>query len=83
MACPCNSRGILPSHDCEGDCICKANVNGEFCDECKFGYFSLTHDNIDGCQKCDCFGITEECYAAKLIYQSVSKIIINIKIYVY
>lgn len=73
IPCPCDSRGILPSHDCEGDCLCKANVAGEFCDRCKPGYFALTRDNLDGCSKCDCFGITDECKPAKLKFESVSQ----------
>lgn len=71
MTCPCDSRGILPSHDCEGDCICKANVDGEFCDRCKSGYFALTKDNIDGCVPCYCFGATDRCVAGKLYYTMV------------
>ncbi|XP_074102845.1 wing blister [Cotesia typhae] len=72
MPCPCDSRGILPSHDCEGDCLCKANVAGDFCDRCKPGYFALTRDNIEGCLQCDCFGVTDQCTAATLVYQSIS-----------
>lgn len=76
MPCPCDSRGILPSHDCEGDCLCKANVAGDFCDRCKPGYFALTRDNIEGCLQCDCFGVTDQCTAATLVYQSVSFILL-------
>ncbi|KAI4487730.1 hypothetical protein M0802_011876 [Mischocyttarus mexicanus] len=68
MKCPCDSRGILPSHDCEGDCICKANVDGEFCDKCKPGYFAMTKDNLDGCVSCYCFGATDQCSSTKLYY---------------
>ncbi|XP_066580920.1 laminin subunit alpha-1 [Prorops nasuta] len=72
MPCPCDSRGILPSHDCEGDCICKANVDGEFCDHCKSGFFALTADNLDGCMQCYCFGASSSCTKAKLLYKSIS-----------
>lgn len=72
MPCPCDSRGILPSHDCEGECLCKMHVDGELCDRCKSGYFALSHDNHDGCLKCDCFGIANDCKAARLRYESVS-----------
>ncbi|KAF7990369.1 hypothetical protein HCN44_000174 [Aphidius gifuensis] len=74
MRCPCDSRGILPSHDCEGECLCKMHVDGELCDRCKSGYFALSHDNHDGCLKCDCFGIASDCKAARLRYESISTI---------
>ncbi|KAL6255161.1 hypothetical protein P5V15_013494 [Pogonomyrmex californicus] len=70
--CPCDPRGILPSHDCEGDCLCKANVIGEICDSCKPGYFALMKDNIDGCMPCYCFGVTDRCTTARLLYREVS-----------
>lgn len=72
MPCPCDSRGILPSHDCEGDCLCKANVAGELCDRCKPGYFALTKDNLDGCLPCYCFDRTDRCTTARLSYSTVS-----------
>ncbi|XP_014473552.1 PREDICTED: laminin subunit alpha-1 isoform X2 [Dinoponera quadriceps] len=72
MPCPCDSRGILPSDDCEGDCLCKTNVAGEFCDRCKPGYFALTKSNIDGCSPCYCFGRTDRCTSARLSYNMVS-----------
>nr|XP_034195684.1 laminin subunit alpha-1 isoform X1 [Osmia lignaria] len=74
MPCPCDSRGILPSHDCEGDCLCKANVAGEFCDHCKPGHFALTKENLDGCLSCYCFGISNRCSTAKLTYSSISSL---------
>ncbi|XP_076279706.1 wing blister isoform X1 [Lasioglossum baleicum] len=74
MPCPCDSRGILPSHDCEGDCLCKANVDGEFCDSCKPGYFALTKENLDGCYPCYCFGVSDRCSATKLSYSTVSSL---------
>lgn len=72
IPCPCDSRGILPSHDCEGECLCKANVEGEFCDRCKPGYFALTRENLDGCLPCFCSGISNECTAAKLTLTMVN-----------
>ncbi|XP_077268130.1 wing blister isoform X1 [Temnothorax americanus] len=72
MPCPCDSRGILPSHDCEGDCLCKANVAGDFCDRCKPGYFALTKDNLDGCMSCYCFDVADRCTTARLAYSMIS-----------
>ncbi|XP_078049382.1 wing blister isoform X1 [Augochlora pura] len=74
MPCPCDSRGILPSHDCEGDCLCKANVDGEFCDKCKPGYFALTKKNLDGCFPCYCFGVSDRCSVTNLSYSMVSSL---------
>ncbi|XP_017797924.1 PREDICTED: laminin subunit alpha-1-like [Habropoda laboriosa] len=74
MPCPCDSRGILPSHDCEGDCLCKANVAGEFCDKCKPGHFALTKENLDGCFPCYCFGVSDRCSIAKLSYSTISSL---------
>ncbi|XP_065178216.1 laminin subunit beta-2-like [Sycon ciliatum] len=39
-----------------GKCICKANVQGSSCAECKPGFFNLNADNPDGCEACDCNG---------------------------
>ncbi|KAG5325201.1 LAMA1 protein, partial [Pseudoatta argentina] len=72
MPCPCDSRGILPSHDCEGDCLCKANVAGDFCDRCKPGYFALSKDDLDGCMSCYCFGVADRCTTARLQYSMIS-----------
>ncbi|XP_076668102.1 wing blister isoform X2 [Andrena cerasifolii] len=74
MPCPCDSRGILPSHDCEGDCLCKANVAGELCDKCKPGHFALTKENLDGCLPCYCFGVSDRCGTARLFYSSISSL---------
>lgn len=35
-------------------CICKTNVEGSMCDQCKLGYFGLEQSNPEGCQFCDC-----------------------------
>lgn len=78
MPCPCDSRGILPSHDCEGDCLCKANVAGDFCDRCKPGYFALTKDDLDGCMPCYCFDVADRCTTARLRYSMVSFFFIKI-----
>ncbi|XP_046413773.1 laminin subunit alpha-1-like [Neodiprion fabricii] len=72
MPCPCDSRGVLPSHDCEGDCLCKANVAREFCSFCKPGYFALTRENEDGCLPCICSGLTRECSDARLTFGMLS-----------
>ena len=37
-----------------GDCFCKANVIGNKCQSCRIGYFNISANNVDGCQRCDC-----------------------------
>ena len=81
IPCPCDSRGIVPSHDCEGNCLCKSNVAGQFCDHCKRGFFALRRDNMEGCLPCFCSGISDECNAAKLSYNVVSFIFVKENIF--
>ncbi|CAB0032889.1 unnamed protein product [Trichogramma brassicae] len=60
VPCPCDSRGILPTHDCEGDCLCKARVHGEYCDRCKPGYFALARQIDEGCLTCVCSAVSSD-----------------------
>uniref|UniRef100_A0A915K5H3 Uncharacterized protein n=1 Tax=Romanomermis culicivorax TaxID=13658 RepID=A0A915K5H3_ROMCU len=59
--CPCNRAGSANFETCDNKCICKENVEGEFCDTCKPGHFSLEESNPSGCMKCFCFGLSEDC----------------------
>lgn len=34
-----------------GRCHCKSLVEGASCDKCKNGYFNLTKENPDGCER--------------------------------
>ncbi|XP_018411554.1 PREDICTED: usherin [Nanorana parkeri] len=56
--CDCNRKGTVnKSHDCEkagGQCICKVNIWGRQCDQCKDGFYNLQESNADGCQPCRC-----------------------------
>ncbi|CAD5124265.1 DgyrCDS12560 [Dimorphilus gyrociliatus] len=52
--CIMNDDKPLPSGKKPGDCICKKNVQGTTCDQCKPGFFNLTSDNPNGCQDCFC-----------------------------
>ncbi|KAJ8045141.1 Usherin [Holothuria leucospilota] len=54
--CQCNPAGSITG-DCEqnsGGCLCKANVIGDQCDRCNFGYYNLSALNPLGCQQCEC-----------------------------
>lgn len=46
-----------------GSCVCKTNVQGERCDQCKSGFFNFDADNADGCESCFCFGVTTDCHS--------------------
>uniref|UniRef100_A0A0N4ZF07 Laminin subunit alpha-2 n=1 Tax=Parastrongyloides trichosuri TaxID=131310 RepID=A0A0N4ZF07_PARTI len=64
--CPCNQAGSLNFDVCEEDkCICKANVEGVHCNQCKKGTINLDVNNHQGCQKCFCFGLSNECVEKK------------------
>ncbi|XP_063811408.1 laminin subunit beta-3 isoform X2 [Pseudophryne corroboree] len=57
ISCDCDPEGSVDSGSCDprnGRCICKENVGGERCDQCKPGYYLLSADNPQGCTKCDC-----------------------------
>uniref|UniRef100_A0AAY4A3J5 Laminin, alpha 1 n=1 Tax=Denticeps clupeoides TaxID=299321 RepID=A0AAY4A3J5_9TELE len=70
-ACDCNPNGTreefcdeqLGLCGCEdqGSCVCKDNVGGRGCDECKRGTFGLSVHNPAGCSACFCFGVSSEC----------------------
>lgn len=59
--CPCNRAGSANFATCDNRCLCKANVEGEFCEKCKPGHFNLDENNPDGCTKCFCFGLSDQC----------------------
>ncbi|XP_072536108.1 laminin subunit alpha-1 [Salminus brasiliensis] len=70
-ACNCNTNGTradfcddeLGVCGCEdhGQCVCKDNVGGGGCDECKNGTFGLWGPNPAGCSPCFCFGVSAVC----------------------
>nr|XP_054769842.1 laminin subunit beta-1-like [Lytechinus pictus] len=57
IACNCTVEGTVPNSVCNktnGQCACKANVQGRACDECKDTFYNLQDSNDRGCQECDC-----------------------------
>ena len=38
----------------DGQCACKAAVDGGKCEECKDGFYGLSSNTMMGCDDCDC-----------------------------
>ena len=46
--CVCDSAGTVPEsfcHKTDGQCVCRKNVQGVQCDQCKDQFYNLTADN--------------------------------------
>lgn len=58
VKCTCLAAGTLNSSStCDeitGECLCKANVVGTNCNQCKLGFWGISADLEEGCQSCDC-----------------------------
>ncbi|XP_022099403.1 usherin-like isoform X2 [Acanthaster planci] len=56
--CGCQTAGTVGGdstcHQETGVCRCKANVIGDKCDRCNYGFFNLSRVNPLGCQPCSC-----------------------------
>ncbi|NXJ95351.1 LAMA2 protein, partial [Corythaixoides concolor] len=76
VACQCFLAGTDPQScdtelgkcscvDHTGQCSCKVNVEGVYCDRCKSGTFGLSARNPLGCSSCYCFGVTTQCSEAR------------------
>lgn len=66
--CSCNPLGSFDSPPiCEpvnGNCRCKANVEGQNCDRPKPGYFNLSPEHVQGALPCFCYGHSSDCDSA-------------------
>ncbi|CAN7986822.1 unnamed protein product [Ixodes hexagonus] len=61
-SCRCDNRGSTRQEcDARDNCPCKTNVQGKNCNRCKDGHFNLEASNPDGCSRCFCFGVTQQC----------------------
>ncbi|CCG28432.1 Basement membrane proteoglycan [Caenorhabditis elegans] len=58
----CDTRGaVTPYPNNYGTCECKSQVTGPNCDQCKPGAFHLSEKSPEGCLKCFCFGVSNDC----------------------
>uniref|UniRef100_A0A8C4RZG4 Laminin subunit alpha-1 n=2 Tax=Erpetoichthys calabaricus TaxID=27687 RepID=A0A8C4RZG4_ERPCA len=58
----CNEKhGICSCEEETGKCVCKENVEGDRCNQCKPGTFALSVEDPLGCRPCFCFGVSEVC----------------------
>ncbi|XP_050308675.1 basement membrane-specific heparan sulfate proteoglycan core protein isoform X33 [Anthonomus grandis grandis] len=70
-SCNCDPRGSTYNGCVNGQCQCKANVEGPYCDRCRNGTFGLSSQNIDGCEFCFCSGVTSECSESQLYIEQI------------
>ena len=58
LECGCNSLGTVNSTiECDqytGTCMCKLNIQGTSCSECKDGFYHFPLTNGTDCQQCPC-----------------------------
>lgn len=58
VKCSCLAEGTVnSSSNCQkesGECLCKANVVGANCNQCKPGFWGLSGELDEGCQPCMC-----------------------------
>ncbi|KAM9217540.1 LOW QUALITY PROTEIN: basement membrane-specific heparan sulfate proteoglycan core protein [Leptosomus discolor] len=60
--CQCDPRGSLGEGcDADGQCRCKANVEGPHCATCRPHHFHLSASEPAGCLPCFCMGIVQHC----------------------
>uniref|UniRef100_A0A8D2L172 Laminin subunit alpha-1 n=1 Tax=Varanus komodoensis TaxID=61221 RepID=A0A8D2L172_VARKO len=58
-------QGICSCEEETGTCVCKENVLGIHCSECKTGTFALHASNPLGCTPCFCSGMSQFCSEAE------------------
>nr|XP_026490200.1 basement membrane-specific heparan sulfate proteoglycan core protein isoform X1 [Vanessa tameamea] len=69
------------------ECVCKENVQGRYCDQCKNGSFYLSDDFRHGCALCFCSGVSQQCMISNLrrktttVRFNVPQIVNQVKLY--
>ncbi|VBB30312.1 unnamed protein product, partial [Acanthocheilonema viteae] len=67
---------VSPIPDYTGQCQCKPLVEGLKCDSCSRGAYHLHEKAQQGCLKCFCFGVTDQCKSSSW-YRTKDKLILN------
>ena len=68
----CDPSGTYTERD--GRCVCKYNVEGALCNQCKRTHFYLNQVTPNGCLSCFCSGVTNDCTSTSWRRQPVSEI---------
>jgi hypothetical protein len=68
----CTDCSQLGTASCYNEnCVCKANVEGILCDQCREGTFGLSESNRDGCTNCYCSGLPVSCSAGTFYKEEI------------
>ena len=70
LASDCNPAGTHSERG--GRCICKYNVDGDRCDQCKRNHFYLNPVSPNGCLPCFCSGVSSDCSSSDWRRSAVS-----------
>ncbi|KAL4717631.1 hypothetical protein ACJJTC_000780, partial [Scirpophaga incertulas] len=54
----------------DNKCICKHNVQGRYCDKCTQQSFYLSKDFREGCARCFCSGVSQNCTSSSNLYRN-------------
>lgn len=79
-SCRCDNRGSMRQEcDARDNCPCKSNVQGKNCNRCKDGHFNLEASNPEGCSRCFCFGVTEQCSSSSYYRTEVKMLLQDLR----
>ncbi|XP_050360622.1 basement membrane-specific heparan sulfate proteoglycan core protein isoform X6 [Nymphalis io] len=82
----CNPLGTIQVRPPD-ECVCKENVQGRYCDQCKNGSFYLSNDFRHGCALCFCSGVSQQCMISNLrrktttVRFNVPQVVNQVKLY--
>jgi heparan sulfate proteoglycan 2 (perlecan) len=65
-----------------GRCICKYNVEGDRCDQCKRNHFYLNPTTSNGCLPCFCSGVSSDCRSSDWRRQAVTILLLLLQEYI-